>query len=535
MIRRFLIMLFLLTGCQLAQATNPTLSPAATAVTLAANAATMESTGALTSEAMLSATGDDVRLPTPTPTAAPIQVSGVLAWLGTGASPAHATGGQIALIDRAGTIKPLMDVPNTAARVTACGDQATSPDGRYFAYYVGADAGKLYVMDAAKAPVLIDDVSFLACLSTFHFAPDSHRFAYIDYPSGATTSDYASGTLRLYATDTLQQAASFDHVVAYSLTNNGAMLVSFFNNSKAEADEADISLWDGTTVREIVTLVPTEPECRFTSAQIALAGSQLLALMGQRCTTGDGRTNWQLYTIDAAAGSATLIGTDAQPGAFVTFARTNNLYFAPNGSTAYFTVPDAVTGYTVAVASVSLSDYSINVPVDRQAVFPNFSGAPDAFPRLSPDGRWLAMVITSPDNENQVLALDLNAPDASPVTAGAHSRGDVIPDMAFGPDNRYLYYIAGGGDNSVFSLDLTDGTEKRLVRGNFAEGMALAPDAKTVALLNLTHVDDPKQPGYINLVLADLATGSLTTLAPGADVADGKVTNLRFAYPLTWR
>ena len=108
------------------------------------------------------------------------------------------------LIDQTGVLTPLMDVPNTAARVTACGDQATSPNGRYFAFYVGADSGKLYLMDAAKAPILIDDVSFLACLSAFHYAPDSHRFAYIDYPSGATGSDFASGTLRLYDTDTLQ-------------------------------------------------------------------------------------------------------------------------------------------------------------------------------------------------------------------------------------------------------------------------------------------------------------------------------------------
>jgi WD40 repeat protein len=495
----------------------------------AASAMTVESSDAITPT--VRATDP----PTLTLTPTPIPVTGVLAWLGTGAAPSHATGGQIALIDRAGAVTPLMDVPNTAARVTACGDQATSPDGRYFAFYMGADSGKLYLMDAAKAPVLIDDVSFLACLSAFHYAPDSRRFAYIDYPSGATGSDYASGTLRVYDTDTLQAAASFEHVTAYSLVDSGALLVSFFDNSKGEADEADISLWDGTSEREIVTLVPTEPECRFTSAQIALTGDQLLAVLGQRCATGDRHTNWQLYTIDAATSSASLIGTDAQPGAFVTFARTNNLYFAPNGSTAYFTVPDAVTAYTVALASVSLSDYSINVPVDRQAVFPNFSGAPNAFPRLSPDGRWLALVITSPDNQNQVFVLDLNAPDNSPLTAGVHSRGDVIPDMAFAPDNSHLYYIAGGIDNSVFSLDLADGTEKRLVRGNFVEGMALSPNGKTLALLNTLHVDDPKQPAYLNLMLADLNGAPPTTIAPGADVADGKVSNLRFAYPLTWR
>ncbi|MEO8393128.1 MAG: hypothetical protein ABI700_09050, partial [Chloroflexota bacterium] len=502
MIQRFLIVLFLLTGCQLSQTPVPTPSQTATGVSSAAlEAATTEASDAITPTLRPSET------PLPTLTATPMQISGVLAWADTGASPAHATGGQIVLIDRAGALTPLMDVPKTAARVTACGDQATSPDGRYFAFYMGADSGKLYLMDAAKAPVLIDDVGFLTCLSAFHFAPDSRRFAYIDYPSGATGSDYASGTLRLYDTDTLQAAASFDHVVAYSLVNSGAMLVSFFDNSKGEADEADISLWDGTSEREIVTLVPTEPECRFTSAQIALAGNQLLAVMGQRCTTGDGRTNWQLYTIDAPAGSATLIATDAQPGGFVTFARTNNLYFAPNGLTAYFTVPDAVTAYTVALASVSLGDYSINVPVDRQAVFPNFSGAPNAFPRLSPDGRWLALVITSPDNQNQVFVLDLNAPDSAPLTAGIHSRGDVIPNMAFAPDNSHLFYIAGGNDNSVFSLDLADGSEKRIARGSFAEGMALAPDGKSVALLNSIQVDDPKQPSYLNLVVADLSTG----------------------------
>ena len=523
-------MLLLLTGCQLAQSPDltPLAPPSATGVALVDSAASVSST-AITPTLRATAT------PAPTLTPTPIPVSGVLAWLGTGASPARATGGQIALIDPAGALTPLMDVPNTAARVTACGDQATSPNGRYFAFYLGADSGKLYLMDAAKAPVLIDDVSFLTCLSAFHYTPDSRRFAYIDYPSGATSSDYAAGTLRLYDTDTLQAAASFEHVVAYSLVNSGAMLVSFFANTKGDATEADISLWDGSSEREIVTLLPTEPECRFTSAQIALTGSQLLAVLGQRCTTGDGRTNWQMYTVDAGSGSATLIATDAQPGPFASFARTNNLYFAPDGSTAYFTVPDAVTAYTVAVASLSLSDYSINVPVDRQAVFPNFSGAPNAFPRLSPDGRWLALVITSPDNQNQVFVLDLNAPDDPPLTGSAHSRGDLIPNLAFAPDSSHLYYIAGGSDNSVFSLDLADGSEKRLVRGNFVEGMALAPDGKTFALLNTVQVDDTRQPAYLNLVLADISSGMLTPVYQGADVTDGAVTKLRFAYPLTWR
>ncbi len=145
------------------------------------------------------------------------------------------------------------------------------------------------------------------------------------------------------------------------------------------------------------------------------------------------------------------------------------------------------------------------------------------------------MEITSPDNQNQLLVLDLNAPNADPITGSTHPRGSLIPDLAFTPDGQRILYIAGGVDNALYALDLKSSTEQRIVRGNFAEGMALASDGTTVALLNNAHVDDPKQPTYVNLVLADLSSAALTTLYPGADVANGKVSNLRFAYPLTWR
>ncbi len=536
MIRRVLLLILLLAGCQLMpEPTTPGESGTTTPPPSATISASTTYSPALTEDASTSNAVSATAESASTEGATPMPETGLLTWMGAGNDPTHAKGGQIALIDRTGKVSPLIQMPGSATHVAACGDEATSPDGRYYAFFVGNASGTLYLMDAVQSPRQVATVSYLDCLTAFHYSPDGRRFGYIDFPVNATRGDYAVGTLHLFDSASIQQMAQIGNVVAFNMDAGGAVFVSFFTNSQNEADEASVSLWDGSHRREIVSLVPTEADCRFTSAQIRMAGTQLLTMLGQRCTSGDTTPHWQLYVVDPSGDGATLVATDSQPAAFVTFARTNNLYFAPNGSTAYFTVPDAVTAYTVAVAAVDLNDYSISVPVDRQAVFPNYSGSANAFPALSPDGRWLAMVITSPDNQNQLLVLDLNAPNADPITGSTHPRGSLIPDLAFTPDSQRILYIAGGVDNALYALDLKSSTEQRIVRGNFVEGMALASDGTTVALLNNAHVDDPKQPTYVNLVLADLSSAALTTLYPGADVANGKVSNLRFAYPLTWR
>jgi hypothetical protein len=453
-----------------------------------------------------------------------------------------ATSRQIGLMDTGGAFTPLLDIAANASRVTPCGDQAQSPDGRYFAFFVGGAAGSLYLMDGANQPVLIDDVEYLVCLGsgTFQFAPERPRFAYIDYTASVAVNEYADGTLKIFDAETVSEAARFENVTTFDLTADGALFVSFFTNNRGQADEAAISLWDGAAVREVATLLPTGERCRFTSASVRAAPDEATAalVLGQRCATGNPATQWQFYAIDLNANSATFAAREYQPGAFVPFSRTNNVFFSPDSAYAFFTVPDGVTTSTVTLAAVRLADMTISTPVERQLVTPSVTGGANAFPRLSPDGQWLAAVVTSPDNDNQIVALSLPEPGAPPIAIQAGSRGDLISALEFTGDSQQIVYIAGateGGDNTLLTLDLALGSERRIMRGHFDDSLALSPDGSTAALLDWQRVDRPREPMYANLVLLDLATSAVTTLFTGADVVSGEVENLRTALPLAWR
>jgi WD40 repeat protein len=406
---------------------------------------------------------------------------------------------------------------------------------------VGSSVGSLYLIDGANPPVLVDDVEFLSCLGhgTFQFAPNGSRFGYIDYVSSITGLEFATGVLKINDALSLSEAARFENVTAFDLDDNQALFVSLFANNRSEADEAAVSLWDGTATREIATLIPTGERCRFTSATIASAPNGGAALvMGQRCMRGNTATQWQFYTLDLQARSATLVSSNFQPGSFVPYAGTNNLFFSPDGAFTFFTVPDGVTTSTVALAAVDSSSMNISVPIHSQAVFPAYSAAANALPRLSPDGRWLAMVVTSPNNDNQLVALDLTQPNVPPITISAGSRGDLISGMAFTPNSEQIIYVAGdtnGGDSTLLVLNLTVGSEQRLARGHFGADLVVSPDGTAVALLDWKRVETPREPMYADLVRIDLATQAITTLLPGAQIVDGRVTQLQTIIPLEWR
>lgn len=535
----FALIVGLSAGCQSTRSNIPNPSPRPQTRTLEAESSTPEVTPIVAATAAPETTGAAEPEPTVEVTAPAARAASTQSLL---VALTTATSRQIALMDSIGTVTPLLDIPTNASRVTPCGDEATSPDGRYFAFYAGGAAGSLYLMNAANPPILIDDVEYLVCLGsgTFQFGRESRRFAYIDYTASVAIDEYADGMLKLFDADTASEIARFENVTAFDLSGDGALFVSFFTNNRNQADEAAVSLWDGAAVREVVTLLPTGESCRFTSASVRAAPDQATAalVLGQRCAAGNPATQWQFYVIDLSANSATFAAREYQPGAFVPFSRTNHVFFSPDSAYAFFTVPDGVTASTVTLAAMRLADMTITTPIERQMVTASITGGANAFPRFSPDGQWLATVVTSPDNDNRIVALSLPEPDVPPIAIQAGSRGDLISALEFTRDSRQIVYIAGateGGDNTLLTLDLNLGSERRIVRGHFDRALVLSPDGGTAAVLDWQQPDRPREPMYANLVLLDLATSAATTLFTGADVVSGEVENLRTAAPLAWR
>jgi WD40 repeat protein len=344
--------------------------------------------------------------------------------------------------------------------------------------------------------------------------------------------------MHIYNTASLSEELSSDNVVAFDVAPTGVAYVSFFTNDRNEADEAAVFWWSGNAEVEVATLQPEE-DCHYTSAQVAIASDgTFLLILGHRCTRGETRTSWQLYTVDPSARSATLASSDFQPGLFAAFARTNNILFSKDGNLAYFTVPDGVASNTAAIAAVNLSDMSITVPLERQAVFASLSGGANAFPRLSPDGNWLATVVTSPSNDNAVYVWNLADSTAAPVIFEAGSTGDTISNIVFTPDSARLILVAGGergADNSLVGLDLATGNNFRIARGSFSQGIVISPSGTEVAIMDWQEVEDPAQPSWLNTVAVNLDSSEVATLFEGSEMVEGRVENLQFAYPLVWR
>ncbi len=463
----------------------------------------------------------------------------LLVWRGTGETPA---GGEIGFITGDEQFKKVMDVPAQARQVKACGDAATSPDGRLFAFYVGQDSGQLHLMSGMNNPLEIGSASALSCLGggTFRYSPDNRRLAYIDTGRAATNGEFITGTLRVAAVSDGNELLRHENIAAFDLDNNSAAFVRFFTSNNNLVDEAVIWGWDGGQEREIATLRPDQG-CRYTSASIGLAPqNSALLILGQRCSALR-ETHWQLYRVDLNTGGASLVESGMQPGGFVPYARTNMLIFAPDRQTAYFSVPDGVVAHTASLRRITLADMTTQEVIARQVIMPTLTGTANSFPLVSPDQRWLALVVTTPNNENTLTVIDLANPQAEPITTSAGGRGDVILSMSFTRDSQRLYYVAGGSgssrnvDNALMRLDLPGGTVSRLKRGRYAPGLALAPGGQALGTLEYQLPPNDTQQPYLNLVRVSTSGGETAATFQGATLTEGRVTERFAVYPLSWR
>jgi Tol biopolymer transport system component len=472
----------------------------------------------------------------------------ILVWAGNGAAPGEHSAsapGTLSFMDGTGATTQVMEIPAQTTRVEKCGDGATSPDGQNVALYIGLDAGSLYLMKGTDAPAKVADLNGLACTGggTFQFSPDGSRFGYISYEADAAQSEFADGHLHVYNTSDLSEAFDSENVTAFDLRNDGAAYVSFFTNDKNEADEAAVQWWSGTAEVEVATLNPNSEDCKFTSANIAVANDgKYILVLGHRCKKGDTRTAWQLYSVDPSSRTATLAATDFQAGSFASFARSNQIFLSPDGAHAFFTVPDGITANTVGIKSVGTADMSLTDVAEKQVIMPTFNGGANAFPQISPDGKWMAAVVTSPNNENVLNVFNLSDPTVAPIVLEAGSKGDTVSNFTFTSDSKRLIVVAGGdktANNALVGIDLDSGNNFRIARGRFAPQFAISPDGTQVAVLDWTIPEDPKEPAYTKTVIINVDNSEKAELYNGGSVLDakGKIdkTKLTFIAPLVWK
>jgi WD40 repeat protein len=497
-------------------------------------------TGASQPEQQQPAAQSTAVLGTPIPEPQPALL---LAWRGMGPGPGQqsaAEPGELVAVDASGASTSLLALPPQTSRVGLCGDGAVSPDGRVVAVYVGLDAGELYLFRGAAVPQKVDEVQALACLGggTFQFAPDGGRFGYIAFEPDARQSEFPDGFLKIYNTADAASQFTYENVAAFDLTNSGTAFISFFTNDRGEADEAAVLLWDGASEREIATLQPTTEDCRFTSASVkAAADGQVIALLGQRCPREASQQSWQLFRINPVERSAVQIAANSAGGAFAAFARAAQVMLSPDGGQVIFTVPDGRTANTAALYRIGLADSEAVPVIQAGVVMPTYNGADQATPQLSPDGRWLAVVVTNTAGDAEIQVINLADAAAPAVTQSAGSAGDSVSLLRFSPDgSRVLAVIGGdaGANNALITLDLASGAADRLARGRFGAAAALSLDGLRLGLLDWQVVEDPNEPPYANTIILDVNSAAATPLYTGAEIIEGKVENQSFLAPLAW-
>lgn len=474
----------------------------------------------------------------------------ILAWVANATEPGNqgaSQPGSLVFFNSDGTQEVLLELPQGTSRVMACGDNATSPDGSLLALFVGQDSGTLYVQrdQELELVTVANGVNAMACTGngTFQFAPDGSRYAYLDYSADFANSLSPVGRLQVHESAGHSRTGSFENVAAFDLRDDTIASVSFFNNNNSEAVEVAISLWDGSSSREVATLFSDEENrCFYNSASTQVMDSDKLAVvLGYRCNLGPQRdSQWQFYVVDTTARSATLLSSDMAGGRFFPFTRTNQVFSSPDGETVFFTVPDGISNRSVSLKATEITEAALRDVVNRDLQMGTLSDPPytsgNHAPLLSPDRRWLASVGNDANQNARLIVVDLASPDLPPIEVSAGSARDTISEILFTPDSSRIVFVAGGNNgnnNAVLVLDLSNGTETRISRGRYEQGV-ISPDGTMLGLVNWNLFKDDEAPRY-DLTLLDLASAGQGTLFEGGEIVEEELTNPQFAYPLVWR
>jgi hypothetical protein len=457
-------------------------------------------------------------------------------------SPRNGDAGQLMLLTEDINI-PVLSLPNTVTDVSLCGINPVSQDGRFVAFkVVDGNQTNLYQMTDANPRIstLNTNLNAMTCVGDgVQYSPDNLHVGYLMWGSPAESAITLAARLLIHDTATTNIKANYENVADFIMMDGGAAYVTLFKNTANDYVEAGINTWDGSSTREITTLFTDQTQgCVYTSTSInTLSDGRLVVTLGVRCTRGETRTQYQIYTVDTETRQSSLLLQGLANGQFFAYTRTNNIYTSPNGQAVFQVLPGNFSNDTGVLISTALDAPAERVVIPDYVQMPQLSKlAPNDIPQLSDNGQWLALVVNTPDRIATLNAIDLDAPNVPPIAVPSNNAGDAFTNLLFTDDNQQLFYLAGNTENNAaFSVDLVTGISNRVGRGRYIPNSAvMSPFASLVAVTDSRTYSDA-EPRYDMVVTIDLATGAQTDLFAGADIVDGKVTNDSMLVPIAWR
>ncbi|MDE2234062.1 MAG: Tol-Pal system beta propeller repeat protein TolB [Gammaproteobacteria bacterium] len=128
-------------------------------------------------------------------------------------------------------------------------------------------------------------------------------------------------------------------------------------------------------------------------------------------------------------------------------------------------------------------------------------------PAFSPDGKSLAMVLSSSPGNPDIYVMDLATHKLRRIT---HSEA-IDTEPTWSPDGRSLYFTSDrGGSPQIYKVSLSGGAPQRITfDGNYNARSRISPDGKTLAMVH-------RENGQLRIAVMNLNTGALLTLTDGS-------------------
>lgn len=475
----------------------------------------------------------------------------LVVWISEGIAPDTRPAGspsEVAAVLPNGTLSTLLEFDTSTIGVQRCSSRPSSTDGRRFAFFAsqpaaGIDRGTLYQMTDLGAPQVVAVTHKLTCaLDNFAYSPDGTRAAYIDFATYDENFENITGVLRVIDTDSLTALAEFERVAAFALDDDELLYLQFFPDASNQVTEVAVSSWNGSAGREI-SAITALAGCRFTGGAVTAVGEDAIAvLMGERCRGRTGQVRWQVYLVDRASRSSTLLASGAQAGGYFPATQTYMIAAPQDGSAIIFSAADGLARDSATVYTIDLlaADPSASPIINRAVTVRRYVPLRYALGDIatalrSPNDRYWALSINAPEGA-ELAVLDISTAEA-PIRIPVSRAGDAVRAMGFTLDSTALLYTTGGvagRDTALYRLDLESGVETLVARGQYAATMAVRADG-AVALIQYKQTTETLPRPYVDVVVVNPDGTTLDRLGGVVLDAQGFLEGFRVAVPLAWR